>query len=66
MSSDNRSLRRLTADEMAGLLTQTGLGPVTTDEIDQVMKAGAPKNQDGSFHLIHFGAWLCRQLSEDN
>lgn len=28
------------------------------------LAAGAPRNEDGTVHLVHYAAWLVRSLSE--
>lgn len=37
-------------------------GKSTAEEIDQDVDAGAPQNADGTFHLVHYTAWLASQV----
>lgn len=64
MSPHERSLAKVTPERLAQLLSQTGLGEVSDDMIQQAMELGVPRNKDGTFHLVHFGAWLAQQLEE--
>lgn len=51
---------RLTADELARLLSGPGrvvsVGMITSDIAD-----GAPTNDDGTLHLMHYAAWLTKE-----
>jgi hypothetical protein len=58
----NVSAAKLTIDELARLLTKSGGEEVTVDQIQQDIEAGAPTNDDGSVHLLHYTAWLATQV----
>jgi hypothetical protein len=64
MSPDNRSLGNVTPEQLARLLSQTGLGRVSAENVTQAIEAGVPQNEDGTLHLVHFGAWLAQQLMD--
>lgn len=66
MDNHKRSLRNLSPDELAGLLSQAGLGDIAPEEISSALEQGAPVNPDGTVHLVQFGAWLNQQLAERN
>jgi hypothetical protein len=45
------------------LLTRAGGQPVTVDMLKADLAAGAPANPDGTINLVHYGAWLVREMS---
>lgn len=53
---------RLTPAELARLLCAAGATGVTAESIKADVAAGAPTNAGGTLHLVHYGAWLHRQL----
>jgi len=48
---------RLTPADVAMVLAKAG-GKVTEEQVRQDLAAGAPANDDGTIHLIHYAAWL--------
>ena len=52
----------LTVTEAAQLLTAAGAGEVTSDQIEADIAAGAPVGSDGRINLLHYAAWLNREL----
>jgi hypothetical protein len=36
---------------------------VTVDMLKADLAAGAPANPDGTINLVHYGAWLVREMS---
>jgi hypothetical protein len=52
----------LTVADAARLLTRAGGQPVTIDMLEADLAAGAPVNADGSINLVHYGAWLVREM----
>jgi hypothetical protein len=48
----------MTAQQLADFLSKAGASPVTDDEIEADLAAGAPKNSDGTLNLLHYTAWL--------
>lgn len=52
----------LTVANAARLLTKAGGQPVTVEMLQADLGAGAPTNADGSINLVHFTAWLVREL----
>jgi hypothetical protein len=51
----------LTAAQLAMVLSKAG-GKVTAQQIEQDLAAGAPRNSDGTLHLVHYTAWLAGQV----
>jgi hypothetical protein len=49
--------------DAAHLLTKAGGQLVTTGMLEADLAAGAPANADGTINLIHFAAWLVREMS---
>jgi hypothetical protein len=52
----------LTVADAARLLTKAGGHPVTVAMLDVDLAAGAPANPDGTINLVHYGAWLVREM----
>ncbi len=46
----------------ARLLTKVGGQPVTEDMLRADIDAGAPTNVDGTINLVHYAAWLVREM----
>ena len=38
---------------------------IPRDWIEEDLAAGAPRNDDGTINLVHYGAWLNLTLKED-
>lgn len=52
----------LTPADTARLLTQAGGQPVRVETIQADLAAGAPANADGTLNLVHYAAWLVREV----
>lgn len=52
----------LTPVEVARVLTASGAIKFTEADILQDIADGAPVNGDGTINLVHFGAWLVREV----
>ena len=46
----------------ARMLTKAGGQPVTIEMIQADLAAGAPANADGTINLVHYAAWLVREM----
>ena len=58
---------RMTAislEDAATVLTKAGRSPVTVEMLREDLAAGAPLNPDGTLNLVHYGAWLVRELTD--
>ena len=65
-NSPNPSLK-LTAlsVENAALLLSKGSGnTITGDLVREDIEAGAPVNADGTISLVHYAAWLAKEVAE--
>ena len=52
----------LTVADAARLLTKVGGQPVTVGMLEADLAAGAPANADGTLNLVHYAAWLVREM----
>ncbi len=65
MSSPSRSPLNPTAlalADAARALSQVGGEPITEAMLRADIDAGAPTNPDGTLSLVHYGAWLAKQM----
>lgn len=53
-------LSAMTAEELVSLLDRQGMGAIGVEKINELVKNGAPRNQDGTFNLLDVAAWLTR------
>lgn len=53
----------MTLANAARLLTRAGGQPITVSMIEADIGAGAPTNPDGTINLIHYAAWLVREMA---
>ena len=49
--------------DAARVLTRIGGKPVTDEMLRADIDAGAPVNADGSLNLVHYAAWLVKEMS---
>ena len=49
--------------DAALLLTKAGGQTVSVAMIEADLAAGAPANADGTINLVHFAAWLAREMA---
>ena len=47
---------------LAALLTRSG-GKVTPEMVEADIAAGAPTNPNGTVNLIHYAAWMVKELA---
>lgn len=62
LNLQKRSPAALDIDDLVRLLRASGSRHGTADRIRADIEAGAPTNADGSLNLVHYGAWLVRQV----
>lgn len=64
MSAENAPVNpnRLTVDQAARLLSAASPRPVTVAMLRADVDAGAPTNADGTINLVHYAAWLAREM----
>jgi hypothetical protein len=53
----------LTVADAARLLTRVGGQPITVEMLQADLAAGAPANADGTINLVHYAAWLVREMA---
>ena len=49
--------------DAARLLSKTGGQPITTEMLEADIAEGAPTNPDGTINLVHYAAWLVKELA---
>lgn len=52
----------LTVEQAARLLSAAGPKPVTPEMVRDDLDDGAPTNADGTLNLVHYAAWLLREM----
>jgi hypothetical protein len=55
----------LTVADAAALLTRAAGQLITAAMLEADRAAGAPANSDGTLNLVHYAAWLVREMSRD-
>ena len=53
----------LSLADAARALSQVGGEPVTESMLHADVAAGAPTNPDGTLNLVHYAAWLAKEMS---
>jgi len=53
----------LSVADAARLLSKAGGGAVTEEMLEADLGAGAPANPDGTINLVHYAAWLIREMA---
>ncbi len=54
----------MTVGDAAKLLTKAGGVRVSESQIREDIEAGAPTNADGTVNLVHYAAWLVREMAK--
>ncbi len=54
----------LSVTDTARLLTRVGGRSITEAMIERDIEDGAPTNADGTINLVHFAAWLVRDMAD--
>jgi len=74
MSESNPSARpagpldpqALSPEDLARVLSAAGGQPVTVEMLEEDLAAGAPQNADGTVNLVHYVAWLVKEMGRGN
>lgn len=53
----------LSLAEAARVLSASGPRPVTAESLRADIDAGAPTNADGTLNLVHYTAWLVKEMA---
>lgn len=70
MMAENRDSSRtaglnpnaLALADAARLLAKAGGWPITAEMLQADIDAGAPGNADGTINLVHYAAWLVKEM----
>ncbi len=63
MSEKSAKITALNAEQLAKVLSAAGGRRITEEMIRADMDAGAPVNPDGTVNLIHYTAWLVKEMA---
>ena len=63
MSDKPAKVTALTAEQLAKVLSAAGGRRITDEMIRADIEAGAPVNPDGAVNLIHYTAWLVKEMA---
>lgn len=68
MTADESSLNptRLTPEQAAKLLSAAAKIHIPVEQINDDLTAGAPRNADGTINLVHYAAWIVKELGRGN
>lgn len=56
----------LSLKDAARLLTKVGGEAITEKMLQSDIDSGSPLNADGTVNLVHYAAWLVRELASSN
>lgn len=63
---ENRnSLLALPPEKMAAILAKLGFPEMTPEMLQRDVEDGAPVNADGTFNLVHYMAWMIREINRN-
>ena len=64
MNGENAPLdpNRLSVEQAAKLLSAAAKVRVPAEQIAADLDAGAPRNPDGTINLVHYAAWLVKEM----
>ena len=64
MSGQNQPVdpNRLTPEQAAKLLSAAAKVRIPLEQIAEDIDAGAPRNADGTLNLVHYAAWIVKEL----
>ena len=57
---------RLTLEQAAKLLSAAAKIRVSVEQIREDLEAGAPRNSDGTINLMHYAAWMVKEMGRGN
>lgn len=63
MPSSSLKVTALAVEDLAKLLSKSAGEVVPVEMIRQDIEAGAPVNSDGTVNLVHYAAWLAKELA---
>ncbi len=57
---------RLTPEQAAKLLSAAAKIRISVDQIREDLDTGAPRNADGTINLMHYAAWMVKEMGRGN
>jgi len=57
---------RLSPEQAAKLLSAAAKIRVSVEQIREDLEAGAPRNSDGTINLMHYAAWMVKEMGRGN
>ena len=63
MSETTPSLTALTVAQVAKVLSAAGGRRIAEEMVRADIDAGAPVNPDGTINLVHYAAWLAKEMA---
>lgn len=66
MSDSPLDPTRLSPEQAGKLLSAASKVRVPTEQIETDLDAGAPRNSDGTINLVHYAAWLVKEMGRGN
>jgi hypothetical protein len=60
--NDSFDPNRLTIEQAARILSTAGRKLVSVEALEQDLATGAPTNPDGTLNLVHYAAWLVKEM----
>jgi hypothetical protein len=57
---------RLTTEQAAKLLSAAAKIRISVEQIREDLEAGAPRNEDGTINLMHYAAWMVKEMGRGN
>ena len=54
----------LSVEQAARVLAAVGARYATVENISRDIEAGAPVNVDGTVNLVHYAAWLAKEMAD--
>lgn len=63
MAEEQVNPNALNVVQVARLLTRAGTNPVTEAMVEADVAAGAPTNPNGTINLVHYAAWLVKEMA---
>jgi len=63
MTAETPKITALTVAQAAKILAAAGSRRITEAELCADIEVGAPTNADGTINLVHYVAWLLREVA---
>lgn len=60
---ENLSLTALSVPDVVRLLVKSGARNINEEKVRSDIESGAPVNADGTMNVVHYTAWLAREVA---